>query len=137
MQVTEETKALAQQISDYFLVYPERHEQDTWVWLGDNDGETYLRVEEELTEQNVCNTTMCIAGSAVFMTRSLDEFKKFHANAAHTYDNEAGKLLGLNLREGQWLFYETNNEEALDAVRAIANGDVDKFTAMIPEDFEV
>jgi len=134
MQVTDETKSLAQEIVDYFHTYPERHEQDTWVFLHDGkDDEVYLPVEEYLTEANVCNTTMCIAGSAVFLTRPLSEFKKFYSTPGEDYDWEivGGRLLGLESNEAFWLFYDTNNATAIDAVTAIANGDVDKFTHLM------
>lgn len=124
MIVNDSTKAIAQKVDDYFLVHPERHDQNNWAALEDDE---YRAVE--IDDENVCNTTMCVAGSAVFVSRPIHEFRAF-AGGSNSWEDEGAVLLGLDGDEAEWLFYDTSNEIAIDAVRAIANGDEDKFKAI-------
>lgn len=72
MKVTEQTKGIARAVLDYIAVYPERHDQSNW--LAENGHELYA---DAVTPENICNTTMCAAGTAVFVSRTMAEFKKF------------------------------------------------------------
>lgn len=115
MQVTEATKAMAQKIVDYFLIYPERHEQADFV------GKSAV-----LNEKTVCNTTMCIAGSAVFLGDGIKGLNDCILGVRE-FDERGAELLGLNDCEATALFYTMENDMAIDAVHAIAQGDEKKF----------
>lgn len=117
MQVTEDTKGLARAILDYIHTYPERHNQNNWIEL---DGE--LDTADMVNETNICQTTMCVAGTAVYLSRPLNEFRRYKGD----WETDGGQLLGLNWDEGDSLFY-ANNESALSLLEAVAEGDEDKF----------
>lgn len=125
MQVTKETMAVAAGVVNYIETYPERHSQSSWFRLalgGSNTEKTTL-----VTEDNLCDTTMCIAGTAVFLTFTIEEFKEWDKDLEAHWEARGGELLGLDSSEASWLFYDCTNEEALKAVKAIAEGSQEKF----------
>lgn len=123
MQVTESTKFLAQEILDYLERFPERHEQANWV-SGSGD-------IEKLNTTQVCNSTMCVAGTAVFLTTPLKEFKDLALSPDEVFFEERGaELLGLDSEEADRLFYSEDNAVALELLRAVAEGDEDKFESV-------
>lgn len=124
MHVTEETKALAQKIQDYFILYPERHRQDEWVAV---EGATSCLV----TDENICNTTMCVAGTAVFLNGGMQAMNDCQAFYGSSFSETAQELLGLTYEEADRLFYCMDNQAAKDAVAAIAAGDEKKFDAIL------
>lgn len=127
MQVTEQTKAMAQAVVDYHLKYPGRHEQASWI-----GGPSY-RYKMTVTEQNLCDTTMCAAGTAVFVEQGIEGLNRcIDVNACGIWESEGARILGLTTDEEiQALFYDVSNEEAMDGLRAIAAGDEDKFHAIM------
>jgi hypothetical protein len=133
MKVTEETKATAQRALDYFTAHPERHVQSAWFQhLGDdNDNLRYdtengwerLNPAEPGKEVNLCNTTMCVAGLVQWQSQGYID--------AQTVDDVAASLLGLNDEEQEMLFLWTSDQDAIDCLIAIANGDQNKLDAIL------
>jgi len=127
MDVTNHTKAVAQSILRYIEMYPERHDQRAWVSNPDGTDN-----HEKFDSDNVCNTTMCIAGTAVFLTRPVDEFKRFDGD----WESVGGGLLGLTYDEAEQLFY-ADNETSLKMLRAVAEGNEEEFYRIISEEYKV
>lgn len=105
MLVNEKTKSLAQQIVDFIIENPEKHNQDVFF------------------QETDCGTTMCIAGAAIMIAYGITSGDKLYADP----EDIAAPLLGLDSREAARLFYTAENERALNATMAIASGDQDKF----------
>lgn len=124
MIITKETKAVAQGVLNYFEKHPERHDQNSWFTIAVGD----RRREDTnlLSEDNLCNTTMCIAGTAVFLTSGIEEFRTFQDDDNEWFD-AGSTLLGLSYDEADWLFYSASDETAKQAVEAIAGGSQEEF----------
>ena len=123
MKATPETQAHAQEILDYHMIHPGLHDQDSWFQTPDD--------KSMVTEDNVCGTTMCIAGTSVFLKEGINGL-----NSRGGYLERGRVNLGLTYEEADDLFYETTNEQSMDAVRAIAAGDAVKFQAILQTDYE-
>lgn len=113
---------LAQGILDYIEMFPDRHEQTNWVTV---DGYT-VQAPRRTEKENMCNTTMCAAGTAVYLSRPFSEFQKFDGSFA----TEGRELLGLTHPEADDLFY-SNNETAVKLLGALAEGDKEKFNRIV------
>lgn len=124
MKVTDSTKFIATEILDYLERFPERHNQNQWVTdAGDVD---------KLSTTQMCNSTMCIAGTAVWLTTPLKEFKNLaYRNDEESFEKKAASLLGLDATEADQLFYTEDEAQALDALRAVAEGDEDEFERVL------
>lgn len=110
MIVTNETKALAQEVVDFIMANPERHNQQSWF------GSAH------------CGTTMCIAGTVAMFELDVNSIKDFRlATQNESILDFAGERLGLSHAEAHSLFFTRDNRVAFDAVNAIAQGDMDKF----------
>ena len=108
MKVTEKTKLFARKALKYIEQHPEQHNQQTWI-RGDKPGH--------------CGTTMCVAGTVNFLKNGLD--------AIHKGSHSEGRLaLGLSSGEAEVLFYEMDEERAVNKLRKVASGE--QFTE---EDF--
>lgn len=124
MNVTEETKAHAQEILDYLRANPEKHNQNSWVDTGLED--EYGDPIRVVTDQNFCGTTMCVAGTSVWLKGGINRLNDYGCYGSR-FDNEGSYNLGLNENEANALFYEANNSEALELLIAVAAGDEAKF----------
>lgn len=102
----------ANEILDFIAENPDRHDQASWV---DNP-------------HDLCNTTMCIAGTAVFLADGAEGIM-YHAQHG-LWTEHACTLLDISLSEGDHLFY-TNNEKAVAALQAIADDDHEGFRSII------
>lgn len=130
MQVTEETKQHAQEVLDYILEHPKQHNQKQW-WDTKN---LPLFPTVEFVEENICNTTMCAAGTSVFLKQGVQGLIKCDTDV-DTFIFVGAKNLGLDEDEAQLLFLDTamlddlsiSNETAVNMLRAVASGDADKF----------
>lgn len=103
MKVTNESKALANAILDFLERHPEKHNQDVFI-----DGK-----DEEIG----CGTSMCVAGTAHWLLKGDKAF-----NDPRTSLDVATKALGLSYGERSVLFYEFDNERALNKLRKVAEG---------------
>lgn len=111
MKSTLETRETAQKVLDYIAEHPEEHSQAYFCHTDD-----------------ICGTTMCIAGTAAYVTGGNDLITQIRfAPVERNWEQEAGPLLGLDLAEAFALFYCMDDAAAIDATRAIANGDEEKF----------
>lgn len=121
---------VAQRVHDYFVKFPEKHDQETWFMVV--DGENFeedpdLAVVD--VENNVCNTSMCVAGTVMWNEYGRHGLRQFVSGS----DNErmatrhAGDLLGLNAHQAHWLFYYSENDEAKRVVKRIAKGKKNPF----------
>jgi hypothetical protein len=131
MIVTEQTKTLAADIITYWNLF-ERHDQSEWVNLSGVDDLKVKTKSVDGREWKVCNTTMCAAGTAVFLSSTKAEFKRVAVefNTNDTYWSEEGaSLLGLDEKESYDLFMIANNNKARDLMQFIADGDVNGFKA--------
>lgn len=140
MRVTDETKANAQAVLDYILAHPEKHSQRHVVGLMDSSWNFFLlpssgeSVEDiVLTEENFCGTTMCIAGTVIFLNQGIDALNRLGKpviidDESHTdWEIVGAEYLGLDLDEADSIFFEMSNSRAIDLLIAIANGDEEKF----------
>lgn len=124
MKVTEATKAHAQDILDYIEMFPEKHQQDNWYFNEEN-----YRNETPITEKNFCGTTMCVAGTSVYLTEGLNAFKKHVTDI----ENDAARNLGLDDGDSGLLFYTMSESKALMMLEAVAAGDEEKFIQIYDE----
>ena len=124
MNVTEETKAHAQEILDYLRANPEKHDQTSWfdTGLDDKDGDPV----EFVTDDNFCGTTMCVAGTSVWLKGGISKLNEY-SRLDVLFEHEGACNLGLNNREAEALFFGAGNSEALDLLSAVAAGDEAKF----------
>lgn len=113
---------MAQDIIDFFIENPEKHAQSSVC----GDGLTQLEKMDNIPD-DLCGTTLCIAGSAVYLNEGLEGLKKLVRAEYTGWDTKAAELLGLNPYESHLLFYTMDNQRAFDATNAIANGDAEKF----------
>lgn len=120
MKSTFETRKTAQDIVDYIEAHPDQHEQTTF-WSAQG-------VRPEGASDNICDTTMCIAGTAVLLTEGLGTMIELRdGGSADEWEAKGAHALGLDEHEALRLFYTMDNDAAVEAVRAVANGDQVKF----------
>jgi len=112
MKVTDETKRFARKTLKWLRNHPENHDQGNFI-------------SGRLDEPNLCGTTMCVAGTVVYLKYGLD------AKKIRRYVNEGRAALGLSLGEAEVLFYEMDEGRALAKLEKVANGE--QFTE---EDFK-
>jgi hypothetical protein len=133
MKVTNETRALAYEILAYWLRF-NRHSQGSWV--GSDEPPIYTeKVGKQ--EVNVCGSTMCAAGTAVFLSTTPKKFLKAAQNRFNDdgwWEEKAGGLLGLDQGEAHKLFY-SNVTTAKKLMRAVAEGDKDEFDRIVEYDY--
>jgi hypothetical protein len=122
MKSTIETREMAQKVVDYIGDNPERHSQ-SWFCSGWED-------------EGMCDTTMCIAGTAVFLEGGSEALVEGRQNGVKWWTDNGARILGLNKNEALNLFYCMDNEAAVAATVAIAQGDEVKFNAVLREVFE-
>ena len=125
----------AKEILDFLVANPERHNQAEFFvlkdmpedWSADDAYPTNTFAVKHLTEDNMCKTTMCIAGSAVYVGHSAEEIRSV-LEEGHSIDwvSEGAKVLGLDIREAKVLFY-ADNRNALELLEAVAEGNEAKF----------
>lgn len=137
MIVTEETKATAQAVLDYLIMNPEKHDQTAWAGITHDteDFPTYFwSTHNEATEENLCGTTMCVAGTAVYLSDGIEGLNACGQGAIggtnatqETWVRRGAELLGLDMVEANVLFFTLDNDKAIDMLVAVANGDEDKF----------
>jgi hypothetical protein len=126
MIVTEATKELASRILNYWVRTGD-HNQRFWV---ENSAVEVTNLDDDF---NICNSSMCAAGTAVFLSVSKNEFKDLarnHWGNDAMWTGKAAPLLGLDDQEAHKLFY-SKDESALEMINAIADGDAERF-AEIP-----
>ncbi|AGT20726.1 hypothetical protein PBI_DYLAN_96 [Mycobacterium phage Dylan] len=103
---------MAKIVLDWAEKHPDNHDQDTWGYRGDTE----------------CGTTMCIAGTACvvdpntevrWLGLSMHNTVRVRGKRTATTAIEirAADLLGLDEEQAAHLFFDTNNEEALDFLR--------------------
>lgn len=122
MIINEETKANAQATLDYILMNPEKHNQSNWVghhsdfdW-NDFDVNGY-------TDENICGTTMCAAGTIIMLRHGVDGL-----NAGGAWTERAAPFFGFESEsETDAMFYNMSEEKVIMQLTALANGDEKKF----------
>lgn len=121
---TPETRAHAQDILDYIAAHPEEHSQADWVRGG--------FVPSDATPETGCGTTMCIAGTSIFLKQGPNVL-----NNPQEYYSELGrKNLGLTYEEKEILFFLVTDDVALRATEAIAAGSEDALHEVLkPYDY--
>lgn len=120
MDSTLETRAHAQAAIDYLTEHPEKHQQTSW--FNTHNGSDVLFANEE--DINLCQTTMCAAGTVQFLHRGYVDVDGAYGVPV---DIDAAQLLGLDEDEAYYLFHYSVNDQAIDALTAIAQGDGHKF----------
>ncbi len=134
MYVTNDTKFEAQRILDYLEMNPHIHDQNGFWSVHDETGAnlddanvTDARLDPD---PNICNTTMCIAGTQRWLARGIAGLAEWdedlNIEPSHP-TRRAADALGLSTQERSALFYCWDNAYALDMLRAIAAGDENKF----------
>lgn len=106
---------------DLLDTHPELHDQTSWIEpRGDSAFDE--RGEPE------CGTTMCSAGAVVYV---LDGPQAVLDTHHMEFPSVAGKALGLDCHERQALFFCAEDQAARDALRALADGDREKFAEVL------
>lgn len=121
MNSTFETRAHAQAVLDYIEEHPEKHDQSNWV----------MNYESGLSE-NMCGTTMCVAGTSVYLTDGFDGLVHHHIYGG--WSDAAAKNLGLSIDESLALFFMMDNQNAVEMLRAVADGNSEKFWELAEEE---
>lgn len=115
MKSTFETRAHAQAVLDYIEEHPEKHSQSDWVIHDDDSG----------LSENMCGTTMCVAGTSVYLADGFDGL--VHHYRYGGWSDAAAKNLGLSIDESSALFFMMDNRNAVEMLRAVADGNSEKF----------
>lgn len=127
MNTTLETQALARSVYDYLIENPEKHDQGSFVGMRDEDN-IVNDYDGSVDEGNFCNTTLCAAGTTVWLNGGLSAVNR--CLSENNFENVAGSLLGLDDAE-QWdLFFDAAEETALKLLLAVAEGDEAKFAEL-------
>lgn len=103
MQSTPETRAHAQEILDYIHANPEKHDQ-AYFFTGN---------------PNMCGTTMCIAGTSVFLKNA----KTFDDMPMGAFADKAAANLGLSMAESEVVFFEMDEERAIQKLKKVVVGE--------------
>lgn len=120
MTTTEQAQT-ARAALTYLREHPEKHDQATWVDAPGSDGPEVFMTEDGYAsghtaeDINLCDTTMCVAGTV--------QFQHYGYVAPATAAHDAAHFLGLDDEQARFLFYDATNEGALVALEHIANGD--------------
>ena len=123
MKSTSETRATARAALDYIEANPEKHRQADFYMVHDDDGQpVYVGQGRNVSEQNWCNTTMCVAGTAVFIDGGIEALRD-----CDDFDHKGAELLGLDFYEGSKLFYTMDESAAVEMLKAVAEGDEARF----------
>lgn len=131
MNVNDKSQERAQTVLNFLESHPQNHNQNIYVG----------KVAESATDENWCGTTMCIAGATVAFEMGLERARYLAHNIVDAdgnylnIDDVAGELLGLDEFESEMLFHTYDNEDALDMLRCVAEGNKEKMGA-IYEDYE-
>lgn len=122
---TFETRMNALRVLDYFREHPERHSQGSWFNVNIGEGWNYNRNVEKV-EKNLCSTTMCVAGTVVWQQEGVEGLSMFstgHPNEnRNKAERRAAKYLGIDKSAAYVLFIETDDDEAVEVLRRIADG---------------
>lgn len=118
MESTPETRAMAQSVINYIELNPKKHMQSAWFAVVNDNGE----IIDSTPKTNGCGTTMCAAGTVAWLEHGDEAFKMQEQDPDFCFRTGA-RLLGLDMDEARELFYDTNNEEALLALRHLAKGE--------------
>lgn len=112
MFTNESTRVLAQGVLDYINEHPEQHDQGVFFASG-----------------YTCGTTMCVGGTAIFLAYGISDKASFYDKYPYSsYSDVAGPLLGFeNIEESDILFYEMNENAAVEKLKFLIVGDVDGF----------
>jgi len=129
MESTARTRRIAQGVLDYIKAHPNNHDQESWFHHKDAFGQ-YTNP----TEENICDTTMCVAGTAIFLQHGVRALIDPSTTPGGDYEEEGGRLLGLNSHEQSLLFLDSTNEQAVDLLEAVVAGDETLFKAISEDD---
>lgn len=115
---TPDTRAMAQGVLDYIHEHPEDHNQR--VFFSDPEG---------------CGTSMCIAGTTIALIDS-ELAERLRAEYWHPVngdvgaysagwhiENAAARALGLSKPESVFVFYDFDNESAVQKLKSIVVGE--------------
>lgn len=128
MESTARTRRVAQSVLDYIEAHPDLHRQDSWYRLKDG------RYNEQPTEENICNTTMCVAGTAIYLQHGIKELIDPTLTPGGTWEDEGARLLGLNHLEEAALFLDSTDRQAVDLLEAVIRGDSALFEEISNDD---
>lgn len=110
-------RKMAKRVLGYIKAFPEKHNQNSWV-----SSPASVRATK-----SVCNTTLCAAGTAVFLHDGVQSIiNSLDLNSGFKLPERARELLGLTPNEADALFY-SNNKSARRLLKAIAKGNQKKF----------
>ena len=129
---TQEQKNHAKDILNLLQSGRVTHDQESWV-AHSLDGVSLGTLP--ITEENLCETTLCIAGASVFLNEGiagLSESRRVLFEEDSTIFEEKGREnLGLTRSQADVLFYHANEAEALSAMLAISEGDENALKRII------
>jgi hypothetical protein len=114
MKITPETQELAAEVFNFIQANPERHDQNI-----------YFSKDNPNDDTAECGTSMCIAGTTLFLEYGIDNYVEALNFSGHGFISEtAAPLLGLESKaESDALFHDYNNESALQTLKYIVTGD--------------
>jgi hypothetical protein len=136
LKVTEETKQRAKNVLRFIKKYPWMHNQNNW-YKSKGSGNMYMnRVSDQPdsvvispTQKDVCNTTLCVAGTAVLLNDGKEGLKVFDDYPQQGVDR-AADLLGLSSYEANIIFYTMNKTKVIEMLEAVAEGNEEKFNSV-------
>lgn len=127
------------EVLDYLLTHPDVHDQTSWC----QDDEAFLDEED-----NLCGTTMCIAGTAAFLSGRMVFRKRFGelsavcdgvplmeradgfnsrgeqvADCGEWFEEVGAEYLGLDRSQAHDLFMNMDDDDALHTLKEYANGE--------------
>jgi hypothetical protein len=115
-------------ILDFIDNSPIEHEQSSWFWNRDTGSDD----PDVLKQQNVCGTTMCIAGTQRWLEAGVDGLLELTKSPGQEEARQkAGTALGLDIDEYKWLFLSAATSTARKALEAIAEGDSKQFKSLM------
>lgn len=117
-----ETRAHAQRVLDYLAKHPHNQSNFFKVSAHEYDEDAWKKVVID-DKKNVCNTTLCVAGASQWLHAGKKGLSIF-ASDEDEGTRRAGTRLGLDEGEYEYLFYDTDESDAVDILYSIASGDV-------------
>jgi hypothetical protein len=138
VNITPETTEQARRVYTYIALNPKIFEMNSWFSVEGYEPNEHAEAAVIDLSANVCNTTMCLAGTQVFLSGGKEALKRLAEEdidmvADATEMNRAAAAFGLSPDEGYDLFVNTNNEQAFEIISGLARGSAEEFYEVFPD----
>jgi len=102
----------------YLKTNPERHNQSSWVYS--NDIYSFNDIDVLEMREGMCNTTMCVAGTAVFLDALESNTPRIHILGDNGWTKKAASILGLDYDTAYHMFMNMNNTQVLEKLQELS-----------------